>query len=41
MGEINIFTRLFRKLKCLLGLHDWVVEPDGVVRCWDCGKEMK
>ena len=41
MKEENVFIKLFKKIKCLLGFHDYCKFPDGHVECWECGRREK
>ena len=41
MHPDSIWMIWFRKLKCLLGFHDYCKWPDGNEACWNCGKERK
>lgn len=41
MKPENILIRLFKKLKCKLGLHNWVTNEDNKTYCWECWKEKE
>ena len=40
MRPYTKFELFMIKLKCFLGLHDWVWSEDGLtMECWECGKQ--
>jgi len=42
MKPPSLLSRLFSKIKCLLGFHDYSYDPyEGIKKCWECGKTIK
>ena len=39
MCPLSKFEIILNKIKCFLGLHDWVTDESNTTYCWNCGKE--